>query len=307
LAKNWLTLRNLNFYFSTQLLFSARHYKFGDINNNELLIMNLAAVRAGRISNTSSSPSRERCMQASRNTIIFFATAIAFLTNCNDKNHVDKKVPNYIAKIITYFDSNRIKEFDSVSFEKKINWGNNYWRICDTQSVCYEYQVGFPSRVDNDYKFPVSDSLERIWVSDSNLFNRVFPMSKSLPPNKNVDLILNKNGTVDGKISWMNNDYDEKKDVIFNSIKSEVLFQKENPFTYFETRTKTMDSLGIQSILQQRFGNHILIELKPQQEYLYYLPNNLFIRKESKHFFDSLMTTGLRIDKNWVWVKFKKI
>jgi hypothetical protein len=44
LAKNWLTQRNLNFCFATKLLFPARHYKFGDINNNELLIINLAAV-----------------------------------------------------------------------------------------------------------------------------------------------------------------------------------------------------------------------------------------------------------------------
>jgi len=42
---------------ANRLLFSARHYKFGDINNNEHLIINLAAVQAGRISNTSSSPS----------------------------------------------------------------------------------------------------------------------------------------------------------------------------------------------------------------------------------------------------------
>jgi len=39
------------------LLLSAGRYKFGDINNNELLIINLATVRARRISNASSSPS----------------------------------------------------------------------------------------------------------------------------------------------------------------------------------------------------------------------------------------------------------
>jgi hypothetical protein len=55
LAKNWLTKRCINFSFATQLLFSARHYKFGGINNNELLIINLTAVpadpaRAGLIS-----------------------------------------------------------------------------------------------------------------------------------------------------------------------------------------------------------------------------------------------------------------
>jgi len=55
--KTGLTKRNINFCLATQLLFSARRYKFGNRHNNELLIINLAAVRAGRISNTSSSPS----------------------------------------------------------------------------------------------------------------------------------------------------------------------------------------------------------------------------------------------------------
>ena len=45
--KTGWTKRNLNFCFATQLWFSAGLYKFGDINNNELLIINLAAVRAG--------------------------------------------------------------------------------------------------------------------------------------------------------------------------------------------------------------------------------------------------------------------
>jgi hypothetical protein len=57
LAKNWLTLRGINFCLAIMLWLSAGRYKFGDINNNEHLIINLAAVQAGRISNTSSSPS----------------------------------------------------------------------------------------------------------------------------------------------------------------------------------------------------------------------------------------------------------
>jgi len=47
LAKNWLTLRNINFYFSTALQLSAGRYKFGDINNNELLIINLVPIAMG--------------------------------------------------------------------------------------------------------------------------------------------------------------------------------------------------------------------------------------------------------------------
>jgi hypothetical protein len=52
LAKNWLTQRNINFCLATQQLLLAGHYKFGDNNNNELLIINLAAIPAGRISNS---------------------------------------------------------------------------------------------------------------------------------------------------------------------------------------------------------------------------------------------------------------
>jgi len=44
LAKNWLTVRSINFCLATRLQLSTGLYKFGDINNNELLIINLAAV-----------------------------------------------------------------------------------------------------------------------------------------------------------------------------------------------------------------------------------------------------------------------
>jgi hypothetical protein len=57
LAKNWLTQRSINFCLATQLLFSARHYKFGDVNNNEHLIK-FDFGSGKRISNNSSSPSR---------------------------------------------------------------------------------------------------------------------------------------------------------------------------------------------------------------------------------------------------------
>ncbi len=36
---------SINFCFDIQLLYSAQHYKFGNRNNNELLIINLVAVR----------------------------------------------------------------------------------------------------------------------------------------------------------------------------------------------------------------------------------------------------------------------
>ena len=46
LAKNWLTKRSINFYFAIQLLYQTGRHKFGNRNNNELLIINLASVRA---------------------------------------------------------------------------------------------------------------------------------------------------------------------------------------------------------------------------------------------------------------------
>ena len=66
-------------------MFLAGLYKFGDINNNELLIINLAAVRAGRISNTSSSPSLD--VTCKQNTTImrkfasFILTILIFTTS----------------------------------------------------------------------------------------------------------------------------------------------------------------------------------------------------------------------------------
>lgn len=68
-------------YFSNQLQLSAGHYKFGDNNNNELLIINLASVRAGRISNTSSSPSLVRKLQLKTFMFKFtFFLTLLFLT-----------------------------------------------------------------------------------------------------------------------------------------------------------------------------------------------------------------------------------
>jgi len=58
--KNGATECSINFCLSIKQQLAAGHYKFGDINNNELLIINLAAVPAGRISNASSSPSPGR-------------------------------------------------------------------------------------------------------------------------------------------------------------------------------------------------------------------------------------------------------
>jgi len=63
LAKNWLTKRSINFYFSTQQQLSAGRNKFGDINNNQLLIINLTSVPADGNANISSSPSLSRYMQ----------------------------------------------------------------------------------------------------------------------------------------------------------------------------------------------------------------------------------------------------
>lgn len=42
--KTGATERSIIFYFPTQPQLLAGHYKFGDINNNKLLIINLAAV-----------------------------------------------------------------------------------------------------------------------------------------------------------------------------------------------------------------------------------------------------------------------
>ena len=66
LAKNWLTVRSINFCVAIQLWFSSRHYKFGGSNNNKLLSINLISVRADGNANTSSSPSPDVVQHCNR-------------------------------------------------------------------------------------------------------------------------------------------------------------------------------------------------------------------------------------------------
>ena len=67
-----------------------------------------------------------------------------------------------------------------------------------------------------------------------------------------------------------------------------------------------MDSLGIESISGYGTGNFITIEVKPEQGYLDYLPDDLFVQENYRHIFDSVIATGFRINKNWVWRKHEK-
>jgi hypothetical protein len=89
LAKNWLTVRSTNFCFATPQQLSAGRYKFGDINNNELLIINLAAVRADGNTNISSSPSPNvGCNMFMTHLNLFVPFLLATLLSCslNDDN-----------------------------------------------------------------------------------------------------------------------------------------------------------------------------------------------------------------------------
>jgi len=234
-------------------------------------------------------------------------TVFIFFSGCTDgkqENPADYK------KIINYFDSNRLKEFDTISFQKNANWNNYNWVMTSPSGklrrISYTYCIGFGSMAAKDYKFPAKDSIDRIWISDHQNFNKLFPLKLQLPE-KNIELLLNKNGLIDCRISWDNNNYDEKTALLYKSLRQESLFVNRNPFEYFRSSNKTMDSLGIFEIGKNGPTNSIAIVLKPNQESLEYIPTNLIIDSIdliadsiNRHRFDSITSTGKRIEKNWI-------
>jgi hypothetical protein len=230
--------------------------------------------------------------------------SIVALFGCSQRKNNKTSIPENVTSLINYFDSNRLKEFDTVSFEKTVNWGNNSWIIADRKYVCYQYRIGFPNAVDSEYDFPASDSLERISIYNHQLFNTNFPLSITLPE-ENMEMILNKDGFVTCLLPYFDNGIPYTK-IVFSSMSENVLFRSTNPFTYFKSRTKTMDSLGIEFISGHSTGNFITIDVKTEQGYLDYLPDDLYVRENYRHLFDSTIATGFRINKNWIWRKHEK-
>lgn len=218
---------------------------------------------------------------------------------CLEQANNRQVIPQYITAIIKYFDSNRIKEYDTVKFDKKVNWGNNFWQVATQEVIAYNYETGFGYMADSGYTFPVEDSLERFWVSDVKLFNKKFPMRVTLP-NNNIDIIRLKNGLIDCSLNSFNISYKIDHNRLFITDEK-ALFLQTNPFDYFRSRTKEMDSLGVQSISGHSAGNWITITLNTQKDYLDYLPANLIVEETYRRIFDSIITTGIRLNKNWVW------
>jgi len=234
-------------------------------------------------------------------SLILIVTIGTILMGC--KTSTKKSVVSqHIGSLINYFDSSRIKEFDTVSFDKNTNGGINFWKVISKGGVCYTYKIGFPNLL-RDTNLLEADNLERISILDSKLFARHFPMTVNLP-DENIDMILNKNGLIDIRASWDNSDYNEKNDILFLSVEPMSLFKSKNPFEYFKSRTKTMDSLGVEGILRYPFGNLTTITIKDEQEFIDYLPDNLFIKDSYRHKFDSVIAKGIKINKNWVWRKY---
>ena len=232
-------------------------------------------------------------------TFIFFS--------CSDKKQENLK--DY-KKIINYFDSNRLKEFDTITFQKNENFSSYNWVMTSPHDklrrISYRYCIGFGDRFEDGYDFPAKDSIDRIWISDHANFNKLFPLKLPLPE-KNIDLLLNKNGLIDCIISWMNNGFDEKTALLYKSLKQESLFVSRNPFDYFRSRNKIMDSLGILEVGKTGPINSIRIVLEPDQEILVYIPTNLIIDSIdsivdsiNRHRWDSIFSTGKRIEKNWI-------
>jgi len=49
---------------------------------------------------------------------------LTVLLSCSEGINNRREVPENISKIIEYFGSSRMKEYDTVTFEKQINWAN---------------------------------------------------------------------------------------------------------------------------------------------------------------------------------------
>lgn len=130
-----------------------------------------------------------------------------------------------------------------------------------------------------------------------------FPMSIKLPE-INIDLVLRKDGMVDMCPSWMNGRDVHVEEFEFPLVNQTELFPVQNPFEYFAARTKTMDSIGIKGIYRHSTGNFITVTLTPENEYLDYIPDDLAVKPHYRNVFDSVIATGHRIGKNWVWRKY---
>ncbi|MEO6252500.1 MAG: hypothetical protein ABIO79_04310 [Ferruginibacter sp.] len=243
--------------------------------------------------------------------LIILITPFIFFANCSDCNK--RKPPKDYKKVINYFESNRIKEFDTITFQKNDNWNSYNWVMTSASGrlrrISYTYGIGFGSRAPEGYEFPAKDSIERIWISDHISFNKFFPINLPLPE-KNIELLLNENGLVDCRISWDNNNYDEKTALLYKSLKQDSLFVNQNPFAYFRSRNKIMDSLGIFEVHKNGFSsNSISIVLKPDEEILEYLPKKIIIDSSFRNSIidtlfrrrlDSIILIGKRIEENWI-------
>ena len=69
-----------------------------------------------------------------------------------------------------------------------------------------------------------------------------------------------------------------------------------------------MDSLKIYEITTNLNGNYITVVVKPDEEFLYYIPDNLSIEPFFESRFNRMRQSSVTINKNWIWkVKPKTI
>ncbi|GAO44728.1 hypothetical protein [Flavihumibacter petaseus] len=231
---------------------------------------------------------------------IVLATSLSGCKEKPDKN----SAPEQVLTLMTYFDSSRLAEFDTVSFTKNIPRGSNFWMVTDGETYSYTYQHSFPGSFFEDYTFPVADSMERIWISNHALFVKSFPLKVELP-DKNLEMIMNGNGLIDISVSLYSMDCEEKAPLLYSAMDPKALFAETNPFGYFRKRSKTMDSLGVEDIggPPSSMGNYITLQVKGQPGYFDYLPGKLVMKDSYRHYFDSVVATAKRINEHWIWRK----
>lgn len=210
----------------------------------------------------------------------------------------ENSLPENVIRVIDYFDSSRIREFDSVEFKLKNNDNRYDWIFCNHQGImAFQYSIGWVGQISDPRD--AKDSLERFWVLDISYFSSLFPMSIALP-DRRVEIERKQNDAVRVQ-SDSNYNFTYGDTTRYDELKPEQFFLERNPFTYMAKRNRIMDSLGIISIAPQFGTNMVLIAISPRQEYLFHRPDRVIGDSRQIDYLDSVLAIGQKVDRNWTY------
>ena len=233
----------------------------------------------------------------SKTPLILLCTLFMAWVSCSDKPRFNPTIPDYVARMIAHFDTSTLKLFDTLDYSKDPYDPNHrsWYYTAPNQDASFVY-------IYND-----SSNQAAISIYSVSGFNKAFPNRLNLDTaskNYEVHIGLDKRITVHG---WKIPQYATPLvDTARSGLMADSAFLNRNPFTYFKALTDTMDSWGVHGVGRHRNGNFIPILIKPKEEAVDYLPDNLVVQEDYRHHFDSVIATGQRINKNWVWRKWNE-